>query len=260
MDVSIVIPTYNRPNSLRRLLNSIKAQTFQEFEIIVVNDCSLDRSAYDQVIKEYRAGATIQYLVNARRSGAPKSRNRGILAAQGKYLALVDDDDAWLPTKLEKQVAIFQQSDERVGLVYTWAEVRDAQDQFVSFWRPESEGDVRAPILQSCFIPSPSVMVTKKAINDAGLFDPDLPSCQDWDMWTRIFLKGYTGRVVRSIEAVYHQNTPGSVGTSPHALKGYARYYKKHLSSAWNISIPVALYMLYRYTKVLTRLTIGSRR
>lgn len=257
MLVSIVIPTRNRPDNLRQLLKSISAQTFRDFEVLVVNDCSVNLSEYKYVVQKYQAKLPhFKYLVNSQQLGAPASRNRGIRAAQGTLLALVDDDDEWLPTKLNRQVEVFQKSDNRLGLVYTWTKVINKKSGHISLWRAEHEGDVRVRILRSCFIPSPSVMVSKKAIYDAGLFDPKLSSCQDWDMWTRIFFKKYTCRVVRSVEAIYHQQTSESVGTSNNALYGYLEFYKKHLNNAWRINKVTALYQLINYIKICIKLTV----
>jgi len=170
------------------------------------------------------------YLRNSSNRGAPYSRNRGISRSKHELVALVDDDDEWLPDKLIKQVEVFSTAPASVGLVYTWTDVVKS-GKALPVYRAEIEGRCLRQILKECFIPSPSVMLRKSALESAGLFDERLPSCQDWDMWTRIFKKGYEARVVRELLALYHRQASHSLGTSDRARRGYVMYYRKHLPS-----------------------------
>lgn len=229
MKVSVVVPTYERPQFLDRLLQSIQQQTYREFEVIVVDDCSDQKKTYRNLIEQYQTVfPSLTYLRNEKNSGAPYTRNRGISIAKGDLIALVDDDDEWLPEKLRKQVEVFEKSPDTLGLVYTWAKAMDNDKVFLEY-TSEYAGCPLSELLLDCFIPSPSVMVSKKAIFDAALFDTTMPSCQDWDMWTRILAKGYTCDVVKSFETIYHKHQEETIGTSSLAAKGYELYYKKHL-------------------------------
>lgn len=231
MKVSIVIPTYKRPDYLDRLLASIQTQTFQEFEVIVIDDNSPNHEEYLPIIKKYHSiFKEFKFLRNETNHGAPHSRNRGILKSKYELIALVDDDDEWLPKKLETQVEVFNNSNEKVGLVYTWTDVMDENRNVIHHYRAELEGFLKKEILKECFIPSPSVMVRKKAILEAKLFDESFPSCQDWDMWTRIIMQNYELRVVKEVVTIYHKHDNGSIGLSKNAKLGYIMYYKKHIS------------------------------
>jgi glycosyltransferase involved in cell wall biosynthesis len=215
---------------LDRLLASIKTQTFQEFEVIVVDDNSPNHDEYLPVIEKYKnLFSEFSFFINETNRGAPYSRNRGILASKYDLVALVDDDDEWLPEKLEMQVEIFEVSPENVGLVYTWTDAVDENGQVVYRYRSELEGNVKKEILRECFIPSPSVMVRKKAILEAGLFDESFPSCQDWDMWTNIILRGFEVKVAKKVLTLYHKHNAGNIGLSDHAKRGYLLFYKKYL-------------------------------
>ena len=230
MKVSIVIPTYNRPDFLDRLLQSVSSQTHQDYEVIVVDDISPNLSDYIPVIDKYKAiFSQFNFLSNELNRGAPYSRNRGILESQYDLVALVDDDDEWLPSKLEKQVKLFAANDQNIGLVYTWADAVDVSGNVVHKYRSEFIGCPKKEILRDCFIPAPSVMVRKNAIIAAGLFDESFPSCQDWDMWTRIIMKGYEVRVVKDVVTFYHKHNNGNIGLSKNAKIGYKMYYKKNL-------------------------------
>lgn len=227
--VSIVIPTYKRPNMLDRLLFSIKQQTFQDFEIVIIDDASPNQAEYQTVVEKYRpVFDEFNYFRNETNRGAPYSRNRGIRNTKYPLVALVDDDDEWLPKKLEKQVAQFARSKTTLDIVYTWMDSIDQNGQKSYLYRSQITGNAKKEILTDCFIPSSSVMVRKDAIINAGLFDEKFPSCQDWDMWTRMILQGCYVRVVEEVLTIHylHDNT---IGNSKRAMLGYFKYYKKHM-------------------------------
>lgn len=231
MNVSVVIPTYKRPDYLDRLLASIARQTISEFEVIVVDDNSPNLMEYEPVIEKYsKVFKEFTFTSNENNRGAPYSRNRGIRLAKYDLIALVDDDDEWLPEKLARQVDLFRLSPSNVGLVYTWTDAINEKGEIVHRYRAEIEGNAIKEILTECFIPSPSVMVRKAAIVEAGLFDETFPSCQDWDMWTRLLAKNYSCYPVKRVLTLYHKHEDGNIGMSETALNGYRLYYKKHIN------------------------------
>jgi len=146
--VTVVIPTFNRPEYLERLLNSINQQTFKDFEVIVVDDKSDNQVGNEQIISHYQNKFPLRYLVNEKRSGAPYSRNRGINLADSELIALVDDDDQWLPLKLEKQVQCFQEGRDILGLVYTWTDVVNNEGVKIAENYSSIEGEAKSAILQ----------------------------------------------------------------------------------------------------------------
>lgn len=230
--VSIVIPTYNRPDLLDRLLASIKKQTFAGFEVLIVDDNSPNQREYERVIARYTESLNeFYFLRNEKNGGAPYSRNRGIKLAKYDLIALVDDDDEWLPDKLMKQVRLFESSAPNTGLVYSWADSIDQSGNVVYRYRSSHRGNDLSLLLDSCFIPSPTVMVSREAVTRAGLFDEDLPSCQDWDLWTRIVEYGYYYNVVEEVLALHHKHDRPSIGNSARSLQGFYLYYEKHAAS-----------------------------
>lgn len=228
IQVSIVIPTLNRADMLERLLESIERQTMKSFEVIVVDDCSENQNQNLEVIKKFENKFQLTYLTNEKRSGAPVSRNRGILAAKAEFIALVDDDDEWLPEKLTKQTAAFNNSPKNVGIVYTWTDVVDSKRNKIGESYSTVSGQAKSEILAECFISSPSVMVRKEAIIASGMFDITFPSCQDWDTWTRMIFKNYDVLPVKEVLTLYYKHDGVSIGTSPKAKVGYKKYYSKH--------------------------------
>jgi len=122
--VSVVLPTYDRPDRLRRALESVAAQTYPSIELVVVDDCS--PTPLEPVVEgvDLRSLRRVVYLRNEENRGGNATRNRGINACTGEYVAFLDDDDEWKPSKLARQVATFEASDDDVGLVYVGTELR----------------------------------------------------------------------------------------------------------------------------------------
>ena len=113
---TVVIPTYNRSNLLKRAVVSVLDQTFDDFEIIIIDDHSTDDTC--SVVSSF-SDPRIKYAINHRKKGACGARNTGIFVAKGKWVAFLDDDDVWLPDKLEYQYELAQNVDETVGLICT---------------------------------------------------------------------------------------------------------------------------------------------
>ncbi|MFQ5769234.1 MAG: glycosyltransferase family 2 protein, partial [bacterium] len=112
---TVVIPTHNRAELLKEAIQSVLAQTFSDFELIVVDDHSTDNTR--DVIASFR-DSRIKYVLNDRTTGGAGTRNAGIFRAQGEWVAFLDDDDVWLPQKLALQYNKIQDVDDSVGLVY----------------------------------------------------------------------------------------------------------------------------------------------
>ena len=113
--VSVIIPTYNRSNFLRMSISSVLKQSFRDFELIVVDDCSPDDTP--QVINSINSHK-VNYIRHNANKGESESRNTGIKIAESKYIAFLDDDDEWLSDKLSKQIEIIEQQNDDVGAVY----------------------------------------------------------------------------------------------------------------------------------------------
>ena len=120
-EISVIIPTFNYGKYIERAIDSILTQTYQDFEIIVVDDGSTDNTK--EIIRSKKSDK-IRYFYQENK-GAPAARNKGIVESKGKYIAFLDADDEWLPTKLEKQVDKFQKSSNKVALIYGWARIID---------------------------------------------------------------------------------------------------------------------------------------
>lgn len=184
---SIVITTYGRSEKIKRSLFSVLNQTYKkEYEIIVVDDNgkgTLNQYRTERIIEEFKG---IKYLVLDKNMGANAARNKGILEAKGKYILLLDDDDEFLENKLE----IFEQEirKKEVDILYSEANFIDAKTNKIVFkTKLEEIENIKYEILKNNFIGSNSFVGLKKSkLLEVGLFDEQLKSCQDWEMWIRI--------------------------------------------------------------------------
>ena len=107
--VSIIMPSYNTEKYISESITSVQKQTYADWELIIVDDCSTDNT--DEVIKPFLSDDRIKYIKNEKNSGAAVSRNRALREAKGKWIAFLDSDDLWLPEKLEKQIAFMKKND-----------------------------------------------------------------------------------------------------------------------------------------------------
>jgi len=226
--VSIVIPAYNSMQHLSATLDSVFKQTYRDFELIVIDDGSVDHTEkYVLSLRDPRLR-----LISQTNQGASAARNNGIIHARGEYIAFLDDDDLWHPTKLEKQLRILEESPE-VGLVYTWAEFIDEQGQSTGkIFRDHVEGDVWQELTAYNLVVCGSVpLVRKSCFETCGMFDLDLGSfIEDWDMWLRIANK-YSFGVVREVLVYYRQRSTSSSKNWQKMSKGYALTIEKAFAS-----------------------------
>ena len=190
-NVSVIIPTYNRAELLPRAIQSVLNQTFKDFELIVVDDCSTDNTP-GVVNKFLKKDDRIKYVRLTENSGTPAHpKNIGILNSKGGYIAFLDSDDEWLSRKLEKQINLFKKyKNYRVGLVACNALIFEQRSNSEYLYKIPKYKDVFQKFLVKNFIPSTSsVMVKKDVFGNIGLFDENLKLGEDWDMWIRIAQK-----------------------------------------------------------------------
>ncbi|NJK99014.1 MAG: glycosyltransferase [Spirulinaceae cyanobacterium RM2_2_10] len=181
--ISIIIPVYNGERTISATINSVLAQTFTDFEIIVINDGSRDRTV-EAVASITDPRIQLYSYPNARQA---TSRNRGIRHAQGDFFAFLDADDLWTADKLADQLAALQAYPE-AGLAYSWTDYIDEGDRFVQAGRHQTiNGDARAALLANNFIENGSnPLVRRSAIEATGEFEASLPPAEDWDYWLRL--------------------------------------------------------------------------
>ena len=187
--VSVIIPTHNRAEFVVEAIRSALDQTYDNQEIIVVDDGSTDHTS--ELLKQYRDKIHYLYQERAERS---KARNRGFEHSKGDYIAFLDSDDIWLPDKVEKQVGILKKKPD-VGVVYSEAQFVDIEG--VSCIRKIDRDALgrRRPwlyedLLTTNVVGSPSaVMIRRRYFRDVGMFDESMNTCEDLDLWRRLALR-----------------------------------------------------------------------
>jgi glycosyltransferase involved in cell wall biosynthesis len=187
--VSVVIPNFNGAKFIAEAIDSVLAQTYEKFEIIVVNDGSTDNSL--EILELFSDKITV---IKSENYGAAHARNLGILHSKGEYISLLDADDFWHIQKLEKQIDLITSSNS--DLVYCASNVIDADSHLLNVLRPEFSGDcyeqfkkfpTSAIVVAGCS----SSLFRRKILAASGLFNPNVtPPSEDWDFFRRVSRSG----------------------------------------------------------------------
>src|SRR6266404_409937 len=182
MEVSVIIPTYNSARFLIDAIDSVLAQTFKDFEVIVIDDGSTDET--ESLMQKYGSG--VRYIRQENR-GVALTRNHGIDESRGKYVAFLDADDVWLPHKLDRQVsALYSRSDFRA--CYSAFSVAGDNLRSIAVNRSDRRGSALEDLLlRGNVVATPSTVLCERSLLEvAGGFDPAMSQCADWDMWVRL--------------------------------------------------------------------------
>ena len=181
--VSAVMPSYNRDRYVAEAVDSALSQGFEGLEVVVVDDGSTDGSRAalerfgDRIRTEFRANA-----------GQSATVNRAVELARGEYVALLDNDDAWLPGKLAREIPLLD-ADPGAAILYAAVEMMDAEGRAIPDPRPPRRtpsGEVLGDLCDENFLRTPTVIFRRAPFLEAGGYDPSLRYTNDWDMWLRI--------------------------------------------------------------------------
>lgn len=208
--VSVIVPTYNRADYLKKSVQSILDQTFNDFEILIINNYSTDNTL--EVIKAFN-DARIK-VINFKNDGIiAKSRNQGIMQSVGKYIAFLDDDDLWCPDKLEFQIKYLDEHPE-FDLVYSNALIINEHGNENGLLKDSKDakiGHVFLDLLYENFIPVLTVLMKREIIETNGLFNEDLSmrAAEDYEYWLRAALKFNFGYIDEPL-ALYRIHSEGA--------------------------------------------------
>lgn len=180
--VSVVIPTFNRAAKVARAVASVLDQTFQDYEIIVVEDGSKDGTR--DVLEQF--GNRIRVIFHRKNRGVSAARNTGIQASCSPLIAFLDSDDHWLPEKLKTQVEFFRVHPGAVACQTEEIWIRMGRRVNPMKKHAKPSGKIFEPSLKLCLVSPSAVMLRRQVLDEVGLFDESLPACEDYDLWLRI--------------------------------------------------------------------------
>lgn len=211
--VSIIMPSYRVAEYIGAALDSVLAQTFTDYEIIVINDGSPDTDELEIVLEPYRDH--IVYIKQENR-GVSSARNTGVRAARGPLIAQLDPDDMWEPEYLAVQVAAMER-DPTIDVLYPnaliFGDTPNAGRTFMDVWSSEGEVSFERLITQQCNVLYSATMRRETVIR-AGMFDESLRGAEDFDLWLRISKGG--GRIAYHRQVlVRHRRRGGSLSSDP---------------------------------------------
>ncbi|MCL1471489.1 glycosyltransferase [Argonema antarcticum] len=184
--ISVVIPVYNGEKTVRETSESVLSQTFKDFELIVINDGSTDKTI--EIISRIQDERL--KVFSYPNAGLAASRNRGISLAKGEYISFIDADDMWTPDKLEGQLKALQENPQ-AAVAYSWSDcIDESSKNFRSGTYLTFNGDVYENLLLTNFVDNGSnALIRKEVFSEVGGFDESLKSGEDWDMWLRLAAK-----------------------------------------------------------------------
>lgn len=210
--VSVIIPTYNRAHLIKRAIQSVLYQTYQNFEIIVVDDGSTDNT--EEIVKNFN-NRKIKYIRYNENKRAATAKNIGIKASRAEFIAFQDSDDEWLPTKLERQMEVFKNAPLEVGVVYTgvWLIKNNKRIYLPLFTGNKKEGNIYKEFFGGIIlrIRLQSVVVRKECFERAGIFEERLSRLEDFELLLRI-ARYYEFKYINQPLVIQHY-TPFSVSS-----------------------------------------------
>jgi len=231
-DISItaVVTTYNRFDLAKRAIQSILLQTYEPDEVIIVDDAS--ECDFKDWLLKIKPTVT-RYIKNSSNLGLAASRNIGFREAKSEFIAYLDDDDVWMPQRLEEQMKLLQKIDMQewssIGCIQVGHQVIDKNEKVVGFGLPVNTGNLRDSIIEKgVHTFSSSFMFKKSALEDVGGFDEKIGSGIDDDIWMSLAVHGYDNyAVMKPLVTVYKNERESMMRNTKKRISGLDRYFDK---------------------------------
>jgi glycosyltransferase involved in cell wall biosynthesis len=224
--VSVIIPVRNRPAAVHRAIESVLRQTFGQFEVMVVDDGSTDDTV--RAVQAW-SDPRLKLICHGQNRGGSAARNTGIRASSAPYIAFLDSDDEWLPTKLERQLELFERSDDGLALVYTGAQWVYPNGSFHTVTGRHYRDLTRKLLIENVIGETSVGMVRRSALDNVGVFDETLPSCQDMDLWLRLSERFRADVIAEPLARITKGDDGGRISNNlAHAAQGRALFCQKH--------------------------------
>ncbi|WP_372637492.1 glycosyltransferase [Fodinibius sp.] len=242
--VSAIVTTHNRLTLLPRALDSVAVQSYPRMELVVVDDGSEEDVA--PVVEGYREAVPVRLLRNRKPAGACRARNQGIEAADGAFVAGLDDDDAWSERRVEKLMEAYSDK-----YAFITSDVRMVYEKRSAVWQKPAEitlGD----LLYSNYVGNQG-LIRKERLLAVGGFDETLEAAQDYDLWIRLAEQfGPVKNVREPLQDVHMEHGGRRISNPRDQLRGYLKFYQKHKSK---MSRSQRKYQLYNIRKATGKVT-----
>lgn len=234
--ISIIMAAYNAENTIRQAVESVLNQTYKNFELIVVNDCSEDKTA--EIVRSY-SDPRVRLIENEVNSGVSKTRHTGVLVASGDWIAILDSDDMWTPDKLEKQVRLQQKTN--AELLYTGSAFIKSDGTRVDWVLPVPIVLDYRKLLQQNLLSNSSSLVKKDLFLQNEMMDDSMH--EDFACWLKILKSGRKAYGVNEPLLIYRLTSTSKSGNKLHAAKMNWNTYR-----AVGLDVFSAFYYMVRYT------------
>ena len=240
VDLSIIIPTYNRAYIISRAIQSVLNQTYRDFEVLVIDDGSTDNTS--EIVKSFN-DKRLRYIRHGENRGVAAARNTGIMSAEGKYIAFQDSDDEWFPEKLEKQMAVFTTTSPQIGVMYTGFLLIEGntKTRIPSSKVTKKEGNIYNSLLRGNFVSPGASIVKRECFTKAGMFDEHYVPLEDWEFWLRISRHYHFKCVDEPLLITYHM--PDSISSNQNAaLRAHRLILEKYYEDIKKDKKTLAIY------------------
>lgn len=236
--VSIVVPVYNVENFIETTIKKVQEQTYENWELLLVDDCSQDKSL--EKINRFLADGKVQLIQQPYNQGAARARNRGVQEARGRYLAFLDADDIWEPKKLETQIAFMEETQSAFSfLSYEFADARGVGNGKIAHV-PEKLTYQEA--LKNTIIFTSTVMFDLEKIQKAMIFMPEVKS-EDTATWWRILRAGYVADGLDEVLVRYRRPAQSLSSNKLEAIRRVWNLYRR----VEKLSLPYSAYNFLHY-------------
>ena len=224
--VSVIIPTYNRADILPRAINSILSQTYDDLEIIIIDDGSSED--IQSVLESIKSGK-LKLIKHTENRGIAAARNTGIRASDSKYIALLDNDDEWLPEKLEMQIKLMETEPAETAISDTgFINIIKNKSYYIpGFEQRNKNSNIYRSIISKHFILPSTILLRRECFLSTGIFDENIPVFDDWDYFFRILNKYRIKSINEPLIRRYH-HTDNVSSKVDIVLNGYTRLVEKH--------------------------------
>ena len=236
--VTVIVPTWNRAAMIAIAIKSILSQTFSDFELLILDDASTDNT--HEVVLPFLTDKRVRFVSHPKNIGITANRNYGISIALGTYIAMLDSDDVWLDeNKLERQIEILD-SHPDIGIVGTYAKRLDEKGNDIGdITTHAADASIRRSMMRRNQFIQSSVLIRKKAIDDAGRYDEGVPIWEDYELWLRIGAL-YQFRNIPEFLTGYRDHAGNiSKESEEKSIAAYQMIYKLHKKN-----YPMAWWML----------------